>query len=76
MNRKAQAEANMQEQLEGKTRQLEAELSAVRSMEKSYSKMDKAKRKLEEDLSLYRVSSNWMQISFLHCDNFVLKWLD
>ncbi|KAK2148621.1 hypothetical protein LSH36_488g01003 [Paralvinella palmiformis] len=54
VNRKAQAEASLREQLEGKTRHLEAELSAVRSMEKSYSKLDKAKRKLEEDLSLYR----------------------
>lgn len=57
VNRKAQAEASLREQLEGKTRHLEAELSAVRSMEKSYSKLDKAKRKLEEDLSLYRVSN-------------------
>jgi predicted nuclease with TOPRIM domain len=49
------SEITMKEQLEGKSRQLQAELGALHSMEKSYGKLDKAKRKMEEDLALYRV---------------------
>ena len=45
----------MKGQLEGKTRQLQVELSTLRGMEKSYGKLDKVKRKLEEELTSYRV---------------------
>ncbi len=48
-------EADVKAQLEAKTHQLSAELNALRSMEKNYGKMDRAKRKLEEEIALYRV---------------------
>ena len=48
-------EVDQKDKLEGKTRQMGSELNNLRAMEKNYSKMEKAKRKLEEDLATYKV---------------------
>ena len=49
-------ESEQKDRLDLRTRQLQQELSSLRGMEKSFHKVDRAKKRLEEELAVYRVT--------------------
>ena len=56
INVQLESESDEKDRLTTESRLLRHELGSLRSVEKSYTKMEKAKRKLEQDLQYYRVS--------------------
>ena len=50
-----QDECDSKVQLDAQNRQLEAELSTLRAMEKSFQRLDRNKKKLEDEIAMYKV---------------------
>ena len=56
-------EVGVKEGLERDTRALQMELQSLRSMEKTYNKLEKAKRRLEDEFNAYKV------IVYIQCNS-------
>ncbi len=51
-----QTEVEQKEKLDMHSRQIAQELTTLRSMEKSFNKVEKTKKRLEDDLAVYKVN--------------------
>lgn len=56
VNGQLQVEIGNKNEMERETRKLQMELNSLRSMEKTYAKLERAKRKVEDEFHAYKVT--------------------
>ena len=56
VNGQLEMEMDNKNQMERETRNLQMELNSLRAMDKTYAKLERAKRKVEEEFSAYKVT--------------------
>ena len=61
-------EMDNKNQIERETRNLQMELNSLRAMDKTYAKLERAKRKVEEEFSAYKVSFIFTSVPQLFCN--------
>ena len=77
VNGQLELEMDNKNQMERETRNLQMELNSLRAMDKTYAKLERAKRKVEEEFSAYKVTllvyPKFLQPLLLNFDLFPLR---